>query len=147
MTLCYYYLTNEADPNLNEQLVMAASEGHHDILSLLLSKGADPDTVDKSGQTAIGEAMDYGHKNIVLLLQNYARSMTPVPVYPSLLPTTLQASSNPFLPPYNYNASTCPLFSFIFYSSQPLFSAPHQPLYNPRAPGYVPNQPYYSNIA
>lgn len=26
---------------------MAASKGRHDIVSLLLSKGADPDTVDK----------------------------------------------------------------------------------------------------
>ena len=84
--------------------------------------------------------------------------MKPVQVYPSLLPTTPQASFSPLsmfqssdLQPYNYGSlkyypqPQAPVGYSPSYSSQPLFAAP-QPLYSPPVPGYVPNQPYYSSI-
>lgn len=49
-------------------LMLAAQNGHHDIVELLLKRGANTDTQDNNGITALMLAVDLGHHDIVDLL-------------------------------------------------------------------------------
>jgi ankyrin repeat protein len=64
-----------ADPNLDSRLgsrytalMVASMEGYLDIIKLLLEKGADPNIRNYFGNTALVEAANYNHKEIVKLL-------------------------------------------------------------------------------
>jgi Ankyrin repeats (3 copies)/Ankyrin repeats (many copies) len=63
----------EANPNASDQwgntlLIMAAENGHTDIVALLLAKDADPNAPDQEGNTPLLWAAENGHTDIVALL-------------------------------------------------------------------------------
>ena len=49
-------------------LILAARNGHQDVVKLLLDKGAEPNMADQNGDTALGYAARGGHKDVVQLL-------------------------------------------------------------------------------
>jgi ankyrin repeat protein len=56
------------DPNNNTALMGAVSEGHQEITTLLLSKGAEPDLKNEAGRTALMNAAMQGRNEMVKLL-------------------------------------------------------------------------------
>ncbi|KAJ5818874.1 hypothetical protein N7474_004465 [Penicillium riverlandense] len=57
-----------ATPEGEESLRAAASNGHADIVLLLLQHGIDPNRLDSIGQAALHEAVIHGHGKVVRLL-------------------------------------------------------------------------------
>jgi len=51
-------------------LMMAAGEGHTEVVKTLLAAGADPAAVDKDGETAHQKAVDDGHDATAEVLRN-----------------------------------------------------------------------------
>ena len=65
-------ITAGADVNAkdhNPALILAAFNGHKDIVEALLDNGADINAVDYNGWTALWHATEIGHKEIVNLLK------------------------------------------------------------------------------
>ncbi|KAI5444409.1 hypothetical protein KIW84_012873 [Lathyrus oleraceus] len=56
---------------LNSPLHFAASKGHNEIVALLLEKGADMNSRDYCGQTALMQACRHGHWEVVQTLMLY----------------------------------------------------------------------------
>lgn len=52
-------------------LSITAQEGHSDIVSMLLERGANPNHVDRYGRSPVKVAGKHGHFNIVRLLESY----------------------------------------------------------------------------
>ncbi|XP_051142471.1 E3 ubiquitin-protein ligase XBAT32 [Andrographis paniculata] len=52
----------------NSPLHYSAAQGHHEIVSLLLKSGVDIDLRNYRGQTALMQACQYGHWEVVLIL-------------------------------------------------------------------------------
>eukprot|EP00798_Chlamydomonas_sp_ICE-L_P032551 gene32551-17268_t len=50
-------------------LMVAASEGHKDVVKIMLEQGANPMARDKAGRTALLEAVKGGHEDVVDLLR------------------------------------------------------------------------------
>lgn len=57
-----------ADSNGLTALMMAAHEGHHELVAFLLASEADPNLKSHAGVTALAAAREGGRKNIVELL-------------------------------------------------------------------------------
>ncbi|XP_028847701.1 ankyrin repeat domain-containing protein 50 [Denticeps clupeoides] len=77
-------------------LSIAAQEGHTEIVSIFLEKGADPDHVDRYGRTPVKVAGKRGHFNIVRLLESYGAKPYPgllLPPPPSRNPCPSQISN------------------------------------------------------
>ncbi|KAJ8298058.1 hypothetical protein KUTeg_024589 [Tegillarca granosa] len=66
---------HEVDSNGRTMLHTAAHEGNLQLVSLLLSKGADIEAVEKNGQTALNLSSKQGHTDIVLTLLNAGASV------------------------------------------------------------------------
>jgi ankyrin repeat protein len=49
-------------------LMFAAEEGYHELVAMLLERGAGVNVVDQYGQTALSRAGVAGHKEVVKLL-------------------------------------------------------------------------------
>ena len=64
-------LDNGADVNLGSPLVIAARIGNLKMVQLLMSKGANINTTNSSGQNALQIAEQHGHTNIVNFLKDY----------------------------------------------------------------------------
>ena len=60
-------LQKPLDPN-GEGLLLAAKEGHLEVVRLLLEAGADKDAADTDSWTALSTAADNGHLEVVRLL-------------------------------------------------------------------------------
>jgi ankyrin repeat protein len=62
--------TNHADVNARERwygrtaLMLAAAEGHADVVALLIEAGSDVTVVDEEGETALSLARGYGHVDV-----------------------------------------------------------------------------------
>jgi ankyrin repeat protein len=71
-----------ADPNQqgfrhNETaLHVAAVHGSERVAEILLSHGADPQVVNLHGQTPADLALKYGHTNITVVIEQFARKST-----------------------------------------------------------------------
>jgi ankyrin repeat protein len=67
--------TNYADVNARERLygrtalMIAAAEGHLDVVRLLVEAGSDLNTVDAEGSTALTLARSYGNLDVAALLE------------------------------------------------------------------------------
>jgi uncharacterized protein len=67
---------NYADVNARERwygrtaLMIAAAEGHSDVVGLLVDAGSDLNLVDEEGSTALSLARSYGHLDVAALLSN-----------------------------------------------------------------------------
>ncbi|XP_028249398.1 ankyrin repeat domain-containing protein 50 [Parambassis ranga] len=68
-------------------LSIAAQEGHANIVSMLLERGANPDHMDKYGRSPVKVAAKHGHFNIVRLLESYGAKP-----YQGLLPNSSTVS-------------------------------------------------------
>ena len=51
--------------------MVAASIGCHDMVQLLLDRGANTELVDREGRDAVAISQDGGHNSITRLLQAY----------------------------------------------------------------------------
>jgi len=56
---------------LEEKLIAAARSGHAEIVSMLLSAGTDPDSVNSKGQTALVLALQENHLEVARVLQSF----------------------------------------------------------------------------
>jgi len=60
--------------NSNEEgttpLMLAAMNGHEEMVEVLLENGADPDAVDNDGNTALMVATEFGHKTVANALEH-----------------------------------------------------------------------------
>ncbi|KAL7885086.1 hypothetical protein AOLI_G00078560 [Acnodon oligacanthus] len=68
------HLLNESGKQGWTALMLAARNGHFDVVKLLLSKGSNKGLMNKSGQTAHDIAKFWGHKHIASLLVSGAES-------------------------------------------------------------------------
>jgi ankyrin repeat protein len=67
-------LAEGADVGNEGALIMAAQNGHHEVIRLLLDRGANPDVSSYNGVTALSQAAMNGHLRVVeLLLARHAR--------------------------------------------------------------------------
>lgn len=71
-------LEHGADPEILDDkqtspLIIAAFNGHYDIVSMLLKHGVDTSLIFR-GFTAKGWANSRGHKNIVTLFEEYEKN-------------------------------------------------------------------------
>ena len=64
-------LDNGADVNLQNPLLFAARTGNLKMVQLLMSKGANINATNSTGQNALQIAEKQGHKNIVKFLKDY----------------------------------------------------------------------------
>ena len=67
-----------ADPNIKDEagrtpLYWAASEGHVDVVKLLLVYGADPTVEDKDGKTPLDLARAEGSSEVVSVIEEWLR--------------------------------------------------------------------------
>ena len=66
--------TNYADVNARERwygrtaLIIAAAEGHGDVVALLIEAGSDVNLLDEEGSSALSLARDYGHLDVAAQL-------------------------------------------------------------------------------
>jgi ankyrin repeat protein len=66
---------NYADVNARERwygrtaLMLAAAEGHADVVDLLVEAGADPNLLDQEGSSALSLARSYGHLDVAAKLE------------------------------------------------------------------------------
>lgn len=58
-----------ADYDGRTALHLGASEGHAAVVSFLLEKKADPNPIDRNGDTPLSNAKDYGHEDICKILE------------------------------------------------------------------------------
>ncbi|KAG7017129.1 E3 ubiquitin-protein ligase XBAT33, partial [Cucurbita argyrosperma subsp. argyrosperma] len=65
---CNPYLAKYTFGGLNSPLHFAAAKGHNEIVSLLLENGADVNSRNYCGQTAVMQACRYGHWEVVQTL-------------------------------------------------------------------------------
>lgn len=70
------YFLIRSDPNMQAKdgktaLILAAANGHDEIVELLLEKGADPNIEDNSGKTAFMYASENDHVECVTILKNH----------------------------------------------------------------------------
>lgn len=83
--LAELFLKNSADiraKDLNYQrtaLHFAALNGHLDIVSMLIDKGADIDEADAAGKTPLAYAGQYGHEKVAMLLKSSGAKGEPDP--------------------------------------------------------------------
>eukprot|EP01036_Dinobryon_divergens_P031629 gene31629-41062_t len=56
------------DASACHSLFIAAKKGHHDIVTLLLDRGANPNLANKNGNTPLHAAAHEGHSDVVTLL-------------------------------------------------------------------------------
>lgn len=54
---------------------MAAAEGQLDVVSLLLDRGADPNVVDRSGNTPLYDAVYYKHFDVAKKLSKHGAKL------------------------------------------------------------------------
>jgi ankyrin repeat protein len=72
---------NRADPNARENwhaqtaLMWAASEGHADVVRVLLDRGADPNATSRSGNTALHIATMRGWTQVIELLAEHGAAL------------------------------------------------------------------------
>ncbi|MBO8450903.1 MAG: ankyrin repeat domain-containing protein [Spirochaetes bacterium] len=59
---------NAEDPDGGTALMIAAYDGHADVVRLLLDAGADVNAEDQNGSTALMLAAEEGHEDIVRIL-------------------------------------------------------------------------------
>ena len=61
MTTCNHMSSKDSEKSITE----VAKDGHLDCVKTLMEKGANVNTTDESGRTALMRAAKYGHLDIV----------------------------------------------------------------------------------
>lgn len=72
-------LNNKADPDITDKtdhfsaIMYAAAEGQTDVVRVLLKFKANPNLIDKDGDTALSFATKNGHEDVVILLKQHIK--------------------------------------------------------------------------
>ena len=64
---------NAKDKYKNTALMIAAGNGHEEVVKLLLEKGADINAENRDGKNALMFAAENRHKEIVELIKRYVK--------------------------------------------------------------------------